>query len=70
MVVDDDVAVDHDQGGPQPADGGQHPGVGEGARAWAQVVNGAAHQVALPSVILHQSLLTTSTLDLSLYYLD
>ena len=47
MVVDDDVAVDHDHGGPQPPDDGQHPGVGQGARARAQVVNGAAHQVAL-----------------------
>ena len=50
MVVDDDVAVDHDQGGPQPADDGQHPGVGQGTRSRAKVVNGAAHQVALASV--------------------
>ena len=47
MVVDDDVAVDHDQGGPQPAYGGQHPGEGEGARVRAEVVNSAAHQPAL-----------------------
>ena len=45
--VNDDVAVDHDQSGAQPADDGQHPGEGQGARARAQVVNGAAHKVAL-----------------------
>ena len=47
VAVDDDVAVHHDQGGAQPADDGQHPGVGQGARGRAQVVNGAAHKVAL-----------------------
>lgn len=47
VSVDDDMAVDHDQGGPQPAHGGQHPGEGEGARVRAQVVNGATHQPAL-----------------------
>ena len=47
VVVDDDVAVDHDQGGPQPAHDGQHPGIGERASVRAQVVNGAAHQPAL-----------------------
>ena len=45
--VNDDVAVDHDQGGAQPADDGQPPGEGQGARGRAQVVNGAAHKVAL-----------------------
>ena len=47
VVVDGDMAVDHDQGGPQPAHDGQHPGVGERASVRAQVVNGAAHQPAL-----------------------
>ena len=45
--VNDDVAVDHDQSGAQPADDGEHPGEGQGARGRAQVVNSAAHQVAL-----------------------
>ena len=47
VVVDDDVAIDHDQGGAQPTDDGQHPGVGQGAHGLAQVVNSAAHKVAL-----------------------
>ena len=47
VVVDDDVAIDHDQGGAKPADDGQHPGVGQGAHGLAQVVNSAAHKVAL-----------------------
>ena len=47
VVVDDDVAIDHDQGGAKPTDDGQHPGVGQGAHGLAQVVNSAAHKVAL-----------------------
>ena len=47
VVVDDDMAIDHDQGGPQPAHDGQHPGVGERASVRAQVVYGTANQPAL-----------------------
>ena len=47
MFVDEDMAVDYHQGGPEPAHCGQHPGEGEGPLVSAQIVNGAADQEAL-----------------------
>ena len=47
ISVDEDMAVDYHQGGPEPAHCGQHPGEGEGPLVSAQIVNGAADQKAL-----------------------
>ena len=47
ISVDEDMAVDYHQGGPEPSHSGQHPGEGEGPLVSAQIVNGAADQEAL-----------------------
>ena len=51
IFVDEDMAVDHHQGGPEPAHYGQHPGEGEGPPVRAQIVDGAANQEALTEII-------------------
>ena len=51
IFVDEDMAVDHHQGGPEPAHSGQHPGEGEGPPVSAQIVDGAANQEALTEII-------------------
>ena len=60
IFVDEDMAVDHHQGGPEPAHYGQHPGEGEGSPVSAQIVDGAADQETLTEIIRNSCLLSST----------